>query len=491
MKKCHEKSICNEKTIGNKFYLALILITIGQCGYNNYKNSLQWEEKMVKLNRFKKRTLERKYGFNQKVFGDINFRSNLKLFWIYTKNNWYVYFGLLISIFVFPYVGVSKRKKLLIRACMMGVSSCIFIAGKLCVYTFEGPKFENPILAVFKVILVAFKNRHFDITTGAYEYYFGTEVGVQNQKNHSDSDIEHGIDGSHIHNQNNDYENKLNLTRKLGFLSKAALYESLPGNPQADLEKRRLFTVKEVEEAKIFLSSALISLTFLIYGIVSSITDNLFVEQANNMDRHFHSIKVPVQVLMASTSIGKSVTDICCRSMFNKPKKRFNGLMRISLGMLASVFCFIIAYIIEVRRLKALKHGVTLSAFWIIPQLILTGIMNGFAENGISNFLANDMPYSIRISYAKLLAQALISGGKLLSIALIAGVNYACKLDDHPRWFGDRINDSRVDKFYLVMMVFAFISFVLCAVTVCVLRLLKSSAPLSNSQDVQDLQRLI
>ncbi|CAO2838029.1 unnamed protein product [Amaranthus hypochondriacus] len=467
MKACHERGICDEKTIGNKFYLALVLITIGQCGYNNYQKSLRWERGRVKLNKFKKQTVERKYGFNSRVISRINFRNSMKFSWINIKKKWYVLIGALIAILVVPHVGASKRNQVLICACMLGVSSCIFIAGKLCIYPFEGPKFENPILAVFIVILVAFKNRHFDITTGAYDYYFGPEVGVHNQR---------------------DYGNEVNLTRKLRFLNKAALYKSVPGSPQADLEKKRLYTVEEVEEAKIILISALLLLTFLAYGLVSSITSTLFVEQANNMDRHFRSFNLPVQLFkLCSMTTENYVAGICRKRRFKKPKKRFNGGMRISLGMLASVFCFIAAYIVEVRRLKALKHGVTLSGFWIIPQLIFMGIMNGFAKNGMSNFLANDMPYSIRISYVTLLAEALISGGKLLSIALFLGVKYATKLGDHLSWFGDRINDSRVDKFYQIMIVIAFISFVLFAMTVCVVRLLKSSAPISDSQDVQDM----
>ncbi|CAO2838036.1 unnamed protein product [Amaranthus hypochondriacus] len=467
---CQERDICKEKTIGWLFYLTMVLIAIGQCGYNNYIKSLDWEFEKKNAKKFNEQTSFWKQAewVLKKIIGIFRRKFALGLI------------GLLLAIFFIP--TKSYRAQNMIRASMFGASLIIFAARMCYECPFKASEWRSPIITVFNVIRVAIKNRDYDITTGEYQYY--SEEVSEDQTNYNINETMSRNDMSSI-NGSNDGENLSNsyttkvLEKVPRFLNKAALYKVCPENPDAEIEKRRLHSIKEVIEAKVFLRGILPFLAISTYGMVTAVSSTLFVEQANKMNRHLQSVHVPVQLIKYSSSAAEySVLFICkIYSLISKEKKRFHGALRMSFGMFFSGIGFYAAHFVEVERLKSLRSGINLTAFWIIPQLICMGIMKGVARGSIVDYVEKKMPDSIRITYGTILTEAIIGGGQLIWMAVFVIVDKIT----NPGWIGDRINNSRLDKLYLVMMIcgFSFSIFFLMAAFVRCFFNIKSSTSAS------------
>ncbi|KAL8526742.1 hypothetical protein ACS0TY_015810 [Phlomoides rotata] len=72
-----------------------------------------------------------------------------------------------------------------------------------------------------------------------------------------------------------------------------------PGtNPQDETNRWKLCSVTEVESAKITLRMVPMWTTFIVWGIVSSVGNTYFIEQASKMNRKLGTWKVPLQILL-------------------------------------------------------------------------------------------------------------------------------------------------------------------------------------------------
>nr|DAD26663.1 TPA_asm: hypothetical protein HUJ06_028131 [Nelumbo nucifera] len=73
----------------------------------------------------------------------------------------------------------------------------------------------------------------------------------------------------------------------------------------------------------------------------------------------------------------------------------------VALGMLFSVLCCITAEKVEARRLSVIRKHVLLempdntipmSVFWLLPQFLLLGALDGLARNDIKDFFGEQAP---------------------------------------------------------------------------------------------------
>ncbi|KAL8526738.1 hypothetical protein ACS0TY_015806 [Phlomoides rotata] len=72
-----------------------------------------------------------------------------------------------------------------------------------------------------------------------------------------------------------------------------------PGtNPQDETNRWKLCSVTEVESAKITLRMVPMWTTFIVWGIVSSVGNTYFIEQASKMNRKLGTWKVPLHILL-------------------------------------------------------------------------------------------------------------------------------------------------------------------------------------------------
>ena len=156
------------------------------------------------------------------------------------------------------------------------------------------------------------------------------------------------------------------------------------------------------------------------------------------------------------------------RIVFERRIERMNGRysagMKVGLGMLAALACCNVAWWVEYKRLKALKEHdllgnpdaiAPISVFWLSPQFVLMGIMDGLALYGIEDFFKYQVPESIRKRYALVLTEAVIGWGKIVNIGFIMILDVVVmKLRaEDGSWIADTVNQSRLDLFYAALVV--------------------------------------
>nr|DAD42936.1 TPA_asm: hypothetical protein HUJ06_001166 [Nelumbo nucifera] len=65
-------------------------------------------------------------------------------------------------------------------------------------------------------------------------------------------------------------------------------------------------------------------------------------------------------------------------------------------GMLVSMSCYITAFLVEVGRLKVMKHRknvnpIPMKMFLLVPQFCLLGVMQGLTEDGLNVFFSDQV----------------------------------------------------------------------------------------------------
>ncbi|KAI7984151.1 Protein NRT1/ PTR FAMILY 5.10 [Camellia lanceoleosa] len=143
---------------------------------------------------------------------------------------------------------------------------------------------------------------------------------------------------------------------------------------------------------------------------------------------------------------------------------RYPSGMKVGLGMLAALACCKVAWLVEYIRLKSLKeHGLLghpdaiapISVFWLSPQFVLMGIMDGLARDGMEDFFKYQVPESMRKKYALVLTEAVIRWGKILNIGFIMILDVVVeklRVEDGS-WIADTVNQSRLDLFNAALVV--------------------------------------
>ncbi|KAI8002980.1 Protein NRT1/ PTR FAMILY 5.10 [Camellia lanceoleosa] len=143
---------------------------------------------------------------------------------------------------------------------------------------------------------------------------------------------------------------------------------------------------------------------------------------------------------------------------------RYSARIKVGLGMPAALASCKVAWWVEYKRLKSLKeHGLLgnpnaiapISAFWLSPQFVLMGIMDGLARDGMEDFFQYQVPKSMRKRYALVLTKAVIRWEKMLNIGFIMILDVVVeklRVEDGS-WIADIVNQSRLDLFYAALVV--------------------------------------
>ncbi|KAI3848104.1 hypothetical protein MKX03_035773 [Papaver bracteatum] len=320
----------------------------------------------------------------------------------------------------------------------MFIAFCIFVLGKP-LYKCVEPR-GSLLTRASRVLVAAFFKRHLDVPADTSQLYHGDS----NQLLHTDS---------------------------LRFLDKAAIVESQSSELNEDRTKRRLCTVMEVEETKLLLRMFPIWTTFLNYGLVKSLGSTFFLQQGSNMDRKYSLGNVPLPFLLIFTRYvsGQIIW------LNKKLSKAYPGLeqvitplVRIGIGLIFGILCCSIASSVEAKRLDIVKRHnfqdrpketLPINVFWLTPQFMLLGAMDGFTYPGIKDFYYNQVPKSMW-SFGPSFTLSVIGFGSLLGVIDIAATDKASKQGGRTSWFADSINKSRLDIFYLSLVILSCINLV-------------------------------
>lgn len=251
-------------------------------------------------------------------------------------------------------------------------------------------------------------------------------------------------------------------TNGLWCLDKAAIKSN------ADLDeptrsKWRLCTVTEVEEAKFIIRMIPFWLTFIICGVITSLGNTYFVEQAKNMSYKVGKIKAPITILLVIYDTSKKVFTIIYNYVVEYFKlaglDRYVPAFGIGSAVIFSCLCCITASKIETRRIHVItNHGlldkpneeIPMSAFWLVFQFFLLAGHDSLAESGISGFFSEEPPESMK-KYLLYFTQAVCGLGTVAAVLVVYLVSHFSGRSGHPSWFQHSLNRSRLDNYYWVL----------------------------------------
>ncbi|XVF85789.1 hypothetical protein PTKIN_Ptkin17bG0146000 [Pterospermum kingtungense] len=301
------------------------------------------------------------------------------------------YASLMLGTVISVYGLISYDSKWHERFLISAISIVVGLLWFLCGFHFYGPRRlqPNPFSAMLRVFVAAVRKRHLNYRDNPEQLHRGDE----------------------------DDQNQL-LTDHLECLNNAALGES-----SSDEETRRkCCTVKEVEEAKLLLNIIPMSLTFIVYGMVKSLGNTFFAEQAYGMTG---GIFVVFQIIQYVSKIAvNNGYKLVIEKRIERIKKRYSDGVKIGL-------------------------------------VLFPGSMEGLAGDGIQDFFGHYTPYSRR--YGPVFTNALTGSGTLLNIGFITVLDYYSESRYKKKWLGESINESRLDIIYRAYIIVALVNWVLYA----------------------------
>ena len=214
-------------------------------------------------------------------------------------------------------------------------------------------------------------------------------------------------------------------------------------------------------------------MTFIMCGVVISIGNTYFLEQATDMNRKVGKLKVPLPILKFFYDLVKDHF----KGLYVKVTKKvipgkYVPPYGIIVAMLFSILCCITAAEVETRRLDVIqRHGlldkpndstkkIPMSMFWLLPQFLLLGAVDGMSNFSIDQFFTNQAPASMS-RYLKLFSHGVIGAGTVGSVLSVYVVGKVSERGGRPNWFQETLNKSRLDNYYWTLTVLSAINLIL------------------------------
>lgn len=225
----------------------------------------------------------------------------------------------------------------------------------------------------------------------------------------------------------------------------------------------RLCTLNQVEEIKLMLGLTPIWLASLYFNIVQAQVSTFFTKQGStmvtSMGPHLKLPPASLQFISGLTIIIIiPIYDRLFVPMARKLTARPTGitmLQRIGIGLCFSILTMLVAAMVESKRVKlASNHGildspkaiVPIRVWWLLPQYVLSGILDAFAIVGLQHLFYDQMPEAMRsLGAALYISNAGV--GNFLSSAIIAIVEKASK----GKWLGNNLNRAHLHFFYFLL----------------------------------------
>ncbi|KAK4283818.1 hypothetical protein QN277_000729 [Acacia crassicarpa] len=255
-------------------------------------------------------------------------------------------------------------------------------------------------------------------------------------------------------------------TDKLRFLNKACLIR----NKASDLDSGGmpkdpwcLCTVRQVEELKAMIKvMPILSTGFMVAIGLNQLT--FLVAQANTMDRHlFSHFEVPPTNLIVFTiltlTIWIAIYDRVLVPLLSKSKEsRFRGgfthMQRIGIGIAITVLAHMTAALVERRRRNfAIREELmSMSAWWLVPQLCLIGLAEAFNAIGQIEFFYSQFPQSMS-SIAVAFFGVGLGVGNLLAGVLVTIVKQVTQKGGRQSWLTRNPNIGHYDYYYWLLAI--------------------------------------
>lgn len=268
------------------------------------------------------------------------------------------------------------------------------------------------------------------------------------------------------------------LNRKKGFLcdrflDKAAILaagdeinaDGTPANPW------KLCSMQQIEEAKCVLRVIPIWASAIVYHIGALQQQQFVVFQAEQSKRNLGNSKFQIPAAtytifsMLSLTLFIPVYDRILVPFMRRLTGKEGGitlLQRLGIGLFIIVPASLIsAFIEKKRRNLALVQplpGVhfhrgavsSMSALWMVPQLVLAGISESFAAIGQIEFYYKQFPENMRSFAGSLLFLGMATSNYLNSF-LISIIHRTTEGSSSGNWLPEDLNKGRLDYFYFLI----------------------------------------
>jgi peptide/histidine transporter 3/4 len=267
----------------------------------------------------------------------------------------------------------------------------------------------------------------------------------------------------------------------LRFLDKAGII--LPNVDEVEQQKNKWTFCKpeKIEATKKIVRILPICFTFVICGVVLSIGNTYFVEQANNLNRKVGSLTVPLSLFLAfyefaKMSTSKLYSDIVMQNDLLKTPSDEEKKKQREIGIKAPIIAIFFVYVyielscitaakVEQRRLHTVRRhdlldkpddDIPMSIFWLLPQFLLIASADGLYKSSVKHFFAYHAPWCM-YEYRSFFHKAVMGLGTMGSVLCVFIVGKVSANGGRPNWFQFTLNRSRLDRYYWTLSV-------LCAV---------------------------
>ncbi|CAK7353254.1 unnamed protein product [Dovyalis caffra] len=267
-------------------------------------------------------------------------------------------------------------------------------------------------------------------------------------------------------------------SERLRFFNKACIIRK----PQEDLTKDgkaldpwSLCTVDQVEDLKALIKVIPIWSSGMLMS-VNLCQSSFIVLQASTMDRHITSkFEIPAatfsSIMFLVITIWIALYDRVIIPLASKIKGkpvRLSMKQRIGIGILFSTASMAALAIAEtVRRETAIKEGFSdnpnaglhISAMWLLPYLVLSGLAEAFTGIGQNEFYYVELPKSMS-SVASTLNGIGLSTANLLSSFIVSAVRGFTRVEDQGSWVSSNINKGHYDYYYWLLASLSAVNFI-------------------------------
>ncbi|KAJ8773549.1 hypothetical protein K2173_005795 [Erythroxylum novogranatense] len=369
-------------------------------------------------------------------------------------NWWYFLFTVALLVALTSIVYIQTEVSWIIgfalpTACLV-VSISLFLIGRHT-YIYKKPQ-GSVFVDVAKVIIAA--SRKHRITVGQYSarsFYDPPSFGSDSQTI------------------------RLAHSERFKFLDKAAI---IADPNELDVEGKpknswRLCSVQQVEQLKCLVGILPVWLSgigcFLCMDQQTQFGALQAIQTNRKIGTHF---KVPPGWINLTSMIALSIWIFIYERIYVTWMKKLTGngkrltiKQRINIGILISILCMVVAAIVEKKRrdsaLKQQTFPSPLSIAVLLPQFVLSGLVEAFAAIAIMEFLTTQMPESMRTIGGALFFLSSSIASYINSILVNVIDKVTRDKSGKSSWLGGHdLNHSRLDYYYYVIAGLGVLNFI-------------------------------
>ncbi|KAL5740113.1 hypothetical protein ACOSQ2_029293 [Xanthoceras sorbifolium] len=386
--------------------------------------------------------------------------------------SWYYFtlcFAVIISLTLIIYVqsNVSWAIGYAIPACLMLIACLLFFSGSK-MYVKVKPE-GSPLTSLAQVIVAAFKKRKLKLPSSQSSMFSLFQyVPVNSMKL------------------------KLSNTSQFRFLDKSAIIITADriNSDGSATNPWKLCSIQQVEEVKCIIRVIPIWVSSIIYHLATVQQQQTYtILQALQSDRHLGdgTFKVPAAsygvFIYFSPLIWIPIYDRILVPVLRKYTGKKDGLtllQRMAIGMVIAILTMLVAALVEQhRRYLALTRptlGISpkggeissMSAFWLVPQLMLAGLAEAFNSIAQIEFYYEQFPENMRsigtsVFFCGLAGSSYLNG---FLVSIVHHVTSRSSSAGNRDWLPEDLNKGRLDYFYYSIACLSclnFVYFLVCA----------------------------